>query len=198
MFTLKRLASTALLLLMTTLSTPANAIHWSQPADYSSPQVMVSYRPLKPIPAYLRRWNETILWNNTALWNSTVLWNNTAAWNKAANAGGGPPYVAVASTGNLGGVVQCIKDHESGNYSESTHTGSGSGAYQFIPRTWRYYFGRWKGSLTPTKRARIPYYDLAFLAPPSVQDAVLNYALTHGGAGNWSNRFGNDPCTQGL
>lgn len=90
--------------------------------------------------------------------------------------------------GDLARVVQCIKDHESGNYSESSHPGSGSGAYQFIPGTWR----------TWSARAGYGGYMYAYQAPPAVQDAVLHYTLTHGGAGNWSNRWGNDPCTAGL
>lgn len=96
--------------------------------------------------------------------------------------------VPATSFGNLSGVVQCIKNHESGNYSESSHPGSGSGAYQFIPGTWR----AWSA------RAGLGGYAYAYQAPPAVQDAVLMYTLTHGGAGNWSNRWGNDPCTAGM
>lgn len=94
----------------------------------------------------------------------------------------------VATSGSLDAVVTCIYEHESGNYSESSHPGSGSGAAQWIPSTWR----AWSA------RAGYPGYDLAYQAPASVQEAVLRYTLTHGGAGNWSNRFGNDPCTQGM
>lgn len=90
--------------------------------------------------------------------------------------------------GDLSSVVQCIKDHESGNYAESSHIYAGSGAYQFIPGTWRHY----------SALAGYPGYAFAYQAPPAVQDAVLMYALTHGGAGNWSMRWGNDPCTAGL
>jgi muramidase (phage lysozyme) len=84
--------------------------------------------------------------------------------------------------------VACIKGHESGDYGERSHPSDGSGAYQFIPGTWRYYAGR----------AGFGGYALAYQAPPDVQDAVLAYALTHGGAGSWSMKFGNDPCTAGL
>jgi Transglycosylase-like domain len=90
--------------------------------------------------------------------------------------------------GVLASVMTCIKDHESGNYAESSHPGSGSGAYQFVPGTWR----------TWSARAGHGGYAYAYEAPPAVQDAVLEYTLTHGGAGNWSNKFGNDPCTQGM
>lgn len=98
-----------------------------------------------------------------------------------------PRASAPAPTG-LDGVLQCIKDHESGNYSESSHPGAGSGAYQFIPGTWR----AWSA------RAGYPGYDYAYEAPPSVQDAVTAYTLTHGGAHNWDSSYGNDPCTEGM
>lgn len=109
------------------------------------------------------------------------------------------PVTAPATDfGDLSGVVDCIKRHESGNYAESSHPGSGSGAYQFIPGTWQHWFAQWKASLSADAQAKIPYYELAYHAPPEIQDAVLHYTLTHGGAGNWSNKFGNDPCTQGM
>jgi len=85
--------------------------------------------------------------------------------------------------------MDCIKAHESGSYSESSHPSDGSGAYQIIPGTWR----SWS--------ARAGYggqYAYAYQAPAWVQDAVVNYMLSHGGAGNWSPRFGNDPCTVGM
>ena len=104
----------------------------------------------------------------------------------------------VASPGGVGhptttagpapsGVLDCIKAHESGNYNESSHPGSGSGAYQWIPSSW----ASWSA------RAGYGGYAYAYQAPAWVQDAVTAYALTHGGAGNWSTRFGNDPCTGG-
>lgn len=98
------------------------------------------------------------------------------------------PVPGPTNFGDLSSVVQCIKDHESGNYSESSHPSSGSGAYQFIPGTWQ----------TWSARAGYGGWSYAYQAPPSVQDAVLAYTLTHGGAGNWSNRWGDDPCTAGL
>lgn len=101
--------------------------------------------------------------------------------------------------GSLADVVQCIKDHESGNYTEQSHIWDGSGAYQFIPGTWRYYFGRWQAEYNAAHPDNpIPYYSYAYQAPPWVQDAVLLYTLTHGGAHNWDSSFGDDPCTQGL
>lgn len=90
--------------------------------------------------------------------------------------------------GDTAAVRECIKRYESGNYAESSHPGSGSGAYQYIPSTWA----------TWSERAGYPGYAYAHQAPPAVQDAVTDYALTHGGAGNWSMNYGNDPCTAGL
>lgn len=107
-----------------------------------------------------------------------------------------PPTTIII--GSASSVAQCIKDHESGNYAESSHPGSGSGAYQYVPDTWRHYFNLWKASLPPAQQLMIPYYDLAYQAPPWVQDAVFQYTLSHGGAGNWSPRYGNDPCTVGM
>lgn len=89
---------------------------------------------------------------------------------------------------SLDGIRQCIKNHESGNYAEQSHVGSGSGAYQYVPGTWR----------TWSARAGFDGYLYAYQAPAPVQDAVTDYVLTHGGAGNWSPRFGNDPCTVGI
>lgn len=85
-------------------------------------------------------------------------------------------------------VRQCIKDHESGNYAEASNPGGASGAYQYEPATWR----------TWSERAGYPGYAYAYQAPPNVQDAVTDYTLTHGGAGNWSPRYGADPCTVGY
>lgn len=102
-----------------------------------------------------------------------------------------PATTSAPTTGmssSLSGVAQCIKNHESGNYTESSHPASGSGAYQWIPSSWQ----AWSA------RAGYPGYTYAYQAPPSVQDAVTVYALTHGGAGNWSTRYGADPCTAGM
>lgn len=90
--------------------------------------------------------------------------------------------------------MQCIRDHESGDYNEHSHPGGSTGAYQFQGPTWRVWFGRWRDAV---EFVGSDYY-LAYEAPPLIQDAVTGYALTHGGAGNWSMRWGNDPCTAGL
>ena len=105
----------------------------------------------------------------------------------------GPPSWSQAPTPPMTGaavlsVMQCIKDHESGNYTESSHLSSGSGAFQYVPSTWR----EWSA------KAGHPGFAYAFEAPAVVQDAVTEFTLTHGGAGNWSNKFGFDPCTQGM
>lgn len=88
----------------------------------------------------------------------------------------------------LSSVMDCIRQHESGNYTESSHPGSGSGAYQYVPGTWR----------TWSARAGYPGYAYAYQAPAAVQDAVTAYTLQNGGAGNWSPRYGPDPCTVGI
>lgn len=85
-------------------------------------------------------------------------------------------------------VMDCIKGVESGNYGEASHPYEGSGAYQFIPTTWRHWYGLWRDAV----EFRGSDYPFAYLAPPLIQDAVLIYTLTHGGAGNWS---GVDGCT---
>jgi hypothetical protein len=95
---------------------------------------------------------------------------------------------------DLAPIADCIKQHESGNYSEQSHPGAGSGAYQYIPTTWQHWFAAWASATGWSG----PQYSLAYLAPPNVQDRVLVYTLRNGGAGNWSNAFGFDPCTQGM
>jgi len=91
-------------------------------------------------------------------------------------------------------VMQCIKDHESGNYDEHSHPDGSTGAYQFEGSTWRTWFGRWRDAV----EFRGSDYYLAYEAPPLIQDAVTAYTLTHGGAHNWDPAYGNDPCTVGL
>lgn len=136
-------------------------------------------------------------WFNVALWNDTVRWNRAATRHPVENSAQGPARppltpdksgAAVAAPSSIAGVMQCIKNHESGNYTEATHPSSGSGAYQYVPGTWQ----------TWSARAGYPGYSYAYLAPASVQDAVTVYTLTHGGAGNWSPRYGDDPCTVGM
>ena len=85
-------------------------------------------------------------------------------------------------------VMDCIKGVESGNYAEASHIYEGSGAFQFIPTTWQHWYGLWRDAVE-FRHADYPY---AYLAPPLIQDAVLVYTLTHGGASNWS---GVDGCT---
>jgi len=104
------------------------------------------------------------------------------------NGRGAHPTPTVAVSASLDDIMACIKNHESGNYAESSHTSDGSGAFQVIPGTWR----AW------SERAGYPGYRYAYQAPPSVQDAVVRYMLTNGGAGNWSPKYGPDPCTVGI
>lgn len=70
----------------------------------------------------------------------------------------------------------------------------GSGAYQYIGSTWRVWFQRWRDAVEFVGSD----YDLAYEAPPLIQDAVTAYTIEHGGAGNWSPRYGDDPCTVGM
>jgi hypothetical protein len=104
-----------------------------------------------------------------------------------------PPAVrsvaAAVDPASLAYVLACIRAHESGDYANESHGPDGaSGAYQMIGSTWR----AWSA------RAGFPGYAAAHLAPPATQDAVALFMLTHGGAGNWSPRYGNDPCTVGM
>lgn len=98
------------------------------------------------------------------------------------------------ATTDLPTIAACIKACESGNYAESSHPGDGSGAYQFIPGTWRHYFKLWAVSAGYNG----PGYDYAYQAPAWIQDAVMAYAVEHGGAHNWDPAYGNDPCTVNL
>lgn len=99
-----------------------------------------------------------------------------------------PPAPAIAQ------VMACIKSYESGNYAESSHPLSGSGAFQWIPSSWATWYGRWRDAVAFVGSD----YPYAYSAPPLIQDAVTAYAITHGGAGNWSNNYGLDPCTSGV
>jgi hypothetical protein len=82
--------------------------------------------------------------------------------------------------------MSCIRAHETrGDYTERSHPWDGSGAYQFIPTTWRYW----------AQRAGHGTWRYAYEAPSRVQDAVAAFTLEHGGGGAWSMRFGDDPCT---
>lgn len=107
-------------------------------------------------------------------------------------ASGGRPAVSdtpgLRLSPSIASVMACIKNAESGNYAESSHPGSGSGAFQYTPGTWE----AWSA------RAGYAGYAYAYEAPPSVQDAVTVFTLTHGGAGNWSPRYGADSCTVGM
>lgn len=104
------------------------------------------------------------------------------------------PIPAVQTGMDVQAVMACIRAHESGNYAEAHNPGGATGAYQYEGTTFRAYEGRWAAA---TGYAG-PMFGVAYEAPPWMQDAVTVYALTNGGAGNWSMRWGNDPCTSGL
>lgn len=108
------------------------------------------------------------------------------------HASGGRPAVSdtpgLRLSPSIVSVMACIRSHESGDYGEHSHISDGSGAYQAIPGTWR----------NLSALAGYGGYAYEYLAPPNVQDAVVAWALANGHAGNWSMRYGNDPCTAGL
>lgn len=146
--------------------------------------------------ARILQWNETIRWNETIEWNAAVAKAVEAAKQQVRAAQGVKqrPSAAVSAPQGVGTIIQCIFDHESGDYNESSHPESGSGAAQIIPPTWRVWSVR---AGFHDDRGR-PTYSYTYKAPPAVQDAVVVFMLTNGGAGNWSPRFGNDPCTVGM
>ncbi len=156
----------------------------------TTPAVHASQHPSK---AQVTRWENVMKLSNVVLWNNTVTWNHAV---EAAQAAAAVPvhrhhtllYHQQNISSNLSDVTQCVKQHESGNYNESSHPGSGSGAYQYVPGTWRHW----------SQLAGYAGYAYAFEAPPGVQDAVFQFTLTHGGAHNWDPAFGNDPCTTGM
>ena len=139
------------------------------------PRSLRTTPPVQGSAADLRLWLNTIAWDRAAA-------RSEAAASKALGRVSGGAVVSDSS------VMACIKAHESGDYSEHSHTSDGSGAFQIVPGTWRYW----------SAKAGYPGYQYAYEAPPAVQDAVVEYMLANGGAGNWSMAYGNDPCTSGL
>lgn len=214
MLRLKTITPVLLLLLATACATALadpQSPTVPQPTSTSQPKVTIVVESAAHREARARKlWDDTITWNASATWYAQIKWDNTVRWNRAAHAVLAvyhpasfvkPATSTYVGPGNLGQVASCIKSAESGNYAESTHTGSGSGAYQFIPGTWRHYFRLWQSEWNADphhKDNQVPYYDLAYQAPAWVQDAVLNYTVTHGGAHNWDPSYGKDSCTVGL
>jgi hypothetical protein len=155
-----------------------------------------------PTPAEIHKWDVAV-WKQ-AVWLNAV-WNNAVRVNEEEHSYAyGPtyrPHVVPFSDNvppDIGNVMVCIRGHESGNYSESGHPNGSSGAYQYEPGTWGTWSVRAGYYSLDSHGNQVPTYTRAYMAPASVQDAVTAYALTHGGAGNWSMRWGNDPCTAGL
>lgn len=74
---------------------------------------------------------------------------------------------------------QCVINHESrtlGLYVAHNPASSASGAYQFVDGTWAHY----------QDRAGFGHrYSRAMYAPPAVQDAVFNYAISQGDYYHW-------------
>lgn len=131
-------------------------------------------------------------------------WRDTVTWNEVAARPAPTPPAARRAVPSLSpsfdpvSVMQCIKDHESGNYAESSHPGSGSGAYQYVPSTWAEWSVRAGYGARDDRGNPLPTYQYAYQAPPNVQDDVTVFVLANGGAGNWSPRYGDDPCTVGF
>lgn len=74
-------------------------------------------------------------------------------------------------------LADMVKAFESnGDYSARNQGSTASGAYQFTNSTWRRYAGTQIASQYPT----------AADAPPAVQDAVFQTAVTRNGLGDWT------------
>ena len=74
----------------------------------------------------------------------------------------------------------CIRRHESlhaGHYKANNRSGA-SGAYQFMPGTWR-------GNALFTPGAKKYAHGRASSAPAAVQDAVFIHSIRHGGIRAW-------------
>jgi hypothetical protein len=181
-------------------------IHSSRPVTVDPPPLLLGPAPMHTTTTT----TTTVDRRASGRWYAVARLNDVARWNASARAGlsrqqtrrngrsgtaishsvpAPAPSTPAAPSSSIAAVMACIRQHESGDYTIHNHgyTGS-SGAYQYLRGTW----------LAWSARAGYPGYDAAFLAPPAVQDAVTVYALSHGGAGNWSMRWGNDPCTAPL
>jgi len=134
--------------------------------------------------------------NVRALWDAAYVLGvaKTEAAAALGDVGSIPTTAVVSGSSSIQAVMDCIKHAESGDYAEHSHIYDGSGAYQYTPGTFVAWFARWASATG----YHGPSYALAYEAPSWIQDAVTAYALTHGGAGNWSMRYGNDSCTAGL
>jgi hypothetical protein len=74
----------------------------------------------------------------------------------------------------------CIRSHESiraGHYKANNRSGA-SGAYQFMPSTWR-------GNALFTPGAKAYAHMRPSSAPPAVQDAVFIHSIQRGGIKAW-------------
>jgi hypothetical protein len=76
-------------------------------------------------------------------------------------------------------LADLVKHFESsGDYTAVNPKSGAAGAYQFVPSTWRQY-GSQLGIDTSA-------YPTASAAPPAVQDAVFEQAVTKRGLGDWT------------
>jgi hypothetical protein len=100
--------------------------------------------------------------SQSARWmdSGAAVWNHTPVW--------------------IRNLSLCIRKHESiraGHYRANNRSGA-SGAYQFMPSTWR-------GNALYTPGARKYAYGRPSSAPAAVQDAVFIHAIQHGGIHAW-------------
>lgn len=77
---------------------------------------------------------------------------------------------------SLSGLVQNFES--GGNYSATNPSSTASGAYQFTNGTWQYY--------APLAGVSTSQYPTASSAPPGVQDAVFQQAVTQNGLADWT------------
>jgi hypothetical protein len=92
----------------------------------------------------------------------------------------------MAQFGSLSALVQ---NYESGgNYTAQNPTSTASGAYQFTNPTWQQYAGQIGVDTSQ--------YPTAASAPPSVQDAVFQQAVSQRGLGDWTCPGCNSPLTE--
>jgi hypothetical protein len=90
------------------------------------------------------------------------------------------------SYSSLAGLVQHFES--GGNYTAVNPQSGAGGAYQFVPSTWNQYASQ--------IGVNTSQYPTAQSAPPNVQDAVFQQAVSQRGLGDWTCPGCNSPLTQ--
>jgi hypothetical protein len=87
-------------------------------------------------------------------------------------------------------LADLVKNYESsgGDYTAVNRQSGAGGAYQFVPTTWKQYAGQ--------IGVNTSQYPTAQSAPPQVQDAVFQQAVSQRGLGDWTCPGCNSPLTQ--